>query len=113
MSTGSPRWRAAVTGRRPVVAVQGLGFVGAAMSIAVASALDDRGEPAFDVVGVDRDDPAGRERIDALNSGRFPFPTSDDHLRSALAAVRGRGNLVAGSDPAAYALADVVVMPSR
>ena len=110
MSTGSPSWRAAVTGSRPVVAVQGLGFVGAAMSIAVASALDDRGEPAFDVIGVDRDDPSGRERIDAINSGRFPFPTSDDHLRSALAAVRGRGNLVAGSDPAAYALADVVVI---
>lgn len=110
MSTGTPDWRASVSGTRPVVAVQGLGFVGAAMSIAVASALDDGGVPVFDVVGVDRDDPAGRERIDALNAGRFPFPTSDEQLRSTLSEVRDRGNLLAVSDPEAYGRADVVVV---
>ncbi len=95
---------------RPVVAVQGLGFVGAAMSIAVASATDDSGAPAFTVVGVDLDDAAGRQRIEALNAGRFPFETTDADLTAALEAARARRNLVAITDPAAYGLAQVVVV---
>ena len=95
---------------RSVVAVQGLGFVGAAMAIAVASALDADGEALFDVVGVDLDDAAGRARIDALNSARFPFETTDDALTAALRATRDRGNLLACTDPRAYSLADVVVV---
>lgn len=99
-----------ITARRPVVAIQGLGFVGAAMSIAVASALDDLGEPVFDVIGVDREDPAGQQRIDALNEGRFPFPTSDRQLQRKLVEARRRGNLAACADPTAYSEADVVVI---
>jgi len=37
----------------PVVCVQGLGFVGAAMAIVVASASDQAGNPRFNVIGVD------------------------------------------------------------
>ncbi len=96
--------------RRPVVAVQGLGFVGAAMAIAAASALDEQGEPAFTVIGVDRDDESGRARVDALNAGRFPFETTDPTLTEALAEARARGNLVACVDPEAYALATTVVV---
>jgi nucleotide sugar dehydrogenase len=94
---------------RPIVAVQGLGFVGAAMAIAVASAR--RGsDAAYTVVGVDLDDAAGRARVDALNAGRFPFETTDASLVDALAAARRSGNFVACCDPAAYGLADVVVV---
>jgi nucleotide sugar dehydrogenase len=99
-----------VESSRPVVAVQGLGFVGAAMAIAVASATDADGAPVFDVVGVDLPDDAGRARIDALNAGRFPFETTDDALTAALEAARDRGNLLACADPAAYGLAEVVVV---
>ena len=95
---------------RPIVAVQGLGFVGAAMSIAVASALDADGDPVFDVVGVDLDDAAGSARVTALNEARFPFETTDPELTSALQAARSRGNLRCVTDPSAYALADVVVV---
>ena len=95
---------------RPIVAVQGLGFVGAAMSIAVASASDDAGDPLFDVVGVDLGDAAGRGRIDALNGGRFPFETTDTDLVEALLSARERGNLLACTDPRAYGIADVVVV---
>lgn len=99
---------------RPVVAVQGLGFVGAAMAIAVASAgtpegTGDGGE-RYTVVGVDLGNPAGRQRIDALNAGRFPFETTDAELTAALTAARGRHNLICVDDPAAYAAADVVVV---
>ncbi len=34
---------------RPLVCVQGLGFVGAAMATAVAAARDERGEPRYSV----------------------------------------------------------------
>jgi len=95
---------------RPVVAVQGLGFVGAAMSIAVASALDAGGEPLYDVMGVDLDDPAGRARIAALNDGRFPFETTDADLVGALVEARARGNLSAGTDAEVYGRAAVIVV---
>lgn len=95
---------------RPVVAVQGLGFVGAAMAIAVACARDARGEPAYTVLGVDLDDPAGNKRISSLNAGVFPFETVDRELGVALEKARHEGNLVALSDPAVYALANVIVI---
>lgn len=95
---------------RPTVAVQGLGFVGAAMAIAVASALDETGAPRYDVVGVDLDDAAGSARVAALNEGRFPFETTDAALVAALEAARDRGNLSAGTDPSVYGDAAVIVV---
>jgi len=91
------------------VAVQGLGFVGAAMAIAVASAQDERGLPRFEVSGVDLDDSAGLARVEALNAGRFPFETTDEALVGALAMAAGR-NLTAGTDPSVYGCADVIVV---
>jgi nucleotide sugar dehydrogenase len=95
---------------RPVVCVQGLGFVGAAMAAAVARARDGAGRPRFDVLGVDLESDRGRAAIDSLNAGRFPFATSDRALGKALAAAREAGNLVATSDPAAYALGGVILV---
>ncbi|MCC6226615.1 MAG: nucleotide sugar dehydrogenase [Microthrixaceae bacterium] len=95
---------------RPVVAVQGLGFVGAAMSIAVASALDATGEPLYDVMGVDLDDSAGLARVAAINEGRFPFETTDADLVGALVEARARGNLSAGTDAEVYGRASVIVV---
>lgn len=101
---------------RPVVAVQGLGFVGGAMAIAVASAGTEQGVgdttdgPTYSVVGVDLGDAAGRNRIESLNSGRFPFETTDKELTDALSAARERGNLIAVENPLAYSIADVVVI---
>lgn len=108
-----------------MVAVQGLGFVGAAMAIAVASAGTEHGArgtrsagrrtqggdgTTYTVLGVDLADSAGRARIDALNSGRFPFETTDAELLAALGAARERNNLICVDDPRAYSLADVVVV---
>jgi UDP-N-acetyl-D-glucosamine dehydrogenase len=95
---------------RPVVVVQGLGFVGAAMSVACATAVTTSGDPAFMVVGVDLDDQAGRARVGSINSARFPFETTDAELVDALGAARRTGNLLACTDDRAYGLADVVVI---
>ena len=62
---------------RPTVCVQGLGFVGAAMAVATASARDAQDQPCFEVVGLDLPSAAGQQRIDALRGGEFPFGTSD------------------------------------
>lgn len=94
----------------PIVAVQGLGFVGAAMAIAVASARTTDGAPAFDVIGVDLGDDAGLGRIAALNDGRFPFETKDDDLEIALAEAHRVGNLTATTDETVYGRATVIVI---
>jgi UDP-N-acetyl-D-glucosamine dehydrogenase len=95
---------------RPVVCVQALGFVGAAMATAVALARNDDGTPAFHVVGVDLATPAGERRIAAINRGEFPFSSNDRKLGPALAACRHAGNLEATSDPAVFSRASVVIV---
>jgi len=95
---------------RPVVCVQGLGFVGAAMVTALAGARDSDSAPCFNVVGVDLDHVRGRHAIEELAEGRFPFATSDAVLAAATAEAARRGNLAATCDPAAYALAEVIVV---
>jgi nucleotide sugar dehydrogenase len=97
-------------GRRELVCVQGLGFVGAAMAIAVAAAADGSGEPLFDVVGVDLPNERGSASVEKLNAGELPFLSADRALGEALTRVSGQGNFVATTDPAAYGLADVVVV---
>lgn len=97
-------------GKRPVVCVQGLGFVGSAMAVAIANARDADGASLFDVVGIDLPTPMGRERIRALNEGRFPFVTTDEDLCRAAAAATATGNLTASEDPVRFAEADVLVV---
>lgn len=95
---------------RPRVCVQGLGFVGAAMAIAVATSQDAEGEPLFDVVGVDLPTPLGRARVAKINAGEFPFDTGDVRLVAAARSARNRGNLQATCDPSAFADADIVTV---
>ena len=59
------------------VCIQGLGFVGAAMSIAVSIATDENQKPLYDVIGVDLPNELGMQRINTINVGEFPFETSD------------------------------------
>jgi len=95
---------------RAVVCVQGLGFVGAAMAIAVAMARGRDGTPLYDVIGVDLPTESGRKRVDALNRARFPFETTDLRMGEALREAHAAGNLVACTEPAVYALASVVLV---
>ena len=92
------------------VCIQGLGFVGAAMAVAVASVRDGAGAPVFAVVGIDQPTPAGRERVDILNSGKFPFSTMDEGLAKATAAAKAAGNLRATDDIGTFAEADIIVV---
>jgi nucleotide sugar dehydrogenase len=93
-----------------VVCVQGLGFVGAAMTAALAAARTAEGAPCFNVVGVDLGTARGRHAIEHLAGGRFPFATADSSLETAIAEACATGNLAATCDSAAYGLAEIIVV---
>lgn len=95
---------------RPVVCVQGLGFVGSAMAAAIAHARLPDGSPCFNVVGVDLPNTEGKAKVEAINAGRLPVATTDLKLTEALEEAHSTGNLVATTDERAYALASVTVV---
>ena len=95
---------------RPVVCVQGLGFVGSAMAVALAGARAADGTPCFNVVGVDLDTARGRHAIEHLENGRFPFATTDQSLIATVAEAACVGNIATTCDPAAYGLAETIVV---
>ena len=92
---------------RPLVCDQGLGFVGAAMAVAVASAKSADGAPRYNVVGVDLPNSVGQEKIDSINTGVLPLETVDQKLINAFAEAHKQGNFVATSDPSVYNAAAV------
>ena len=95
---------------RPIVCVQGLGFVGSAMAIAVSQAKDESGAPLFNVIGVDVPNEAGYRKADSLNKGVFPFENSDKKMAAALSEAVENGNLTATTDSSVYSRAQVVVV---
>lgn len=105
-----PRARQGKFVQRPVVCVQGLGFVGAAMAAALAAARTADGAPCFNVVGVDLDTARGRHAIEHLGGGQFPFATADSSLEVAVAEACASGNLATTCNPVTYGLADVIVV---
>ena len=56
---------------RKTVCVQGLGFVGAAMALAIASAKDKAGVPLYNVIGIDVPNEAGYRKALSINEGIF------------------------------------------
>ncbi|MBV9212791.1 MAG: nucleotide sugar dehydrogenase [Actinobacteria bacterium] len=94
-----------------VVAVQGLGFVGAAMAAAVAGATDGDGRPRHFVVGVDLPTEASYWKAAKVDAGLAPVASPDRSLDDAIRhAARVAGNLRATTVEEAYGLADVVVV---
>lgn len=80
------------------VCVLGLGFVGAALAAAVASARRADGSAAFHVVGLERDSSDGRAKVKAIAEGGVAFANTDEKLAAALRDAKARGNLTATTD---------------
>ena len=59
------------------VVIQGLGFVGLAMSVAVASARDEKNHNLYNVTGLDLATPEGEKKVSNINNGKFPLKSSD------------------------------------
>lgn len=88
------------------VCVQGLGFVGSAMAIAIAS----QGHGKYSVVGIDLCTYDGKNRVNKINQGLFPFSTTDESLKVALLQSVNAKTLRATHDVSEYEQADIVMM---
>lgn len=95
---------------RPVICVQGLGFVGAAMALAVANARDQEGAVLFNVVGVELPTPEGLLRAESINTGKFSFKNNDPEITRVMSMAYSEGNLIATTDPESYFLASVTLV---
>lgn len=95
---------------RKIVCVQGLGFVGAAMALAIANAKDTNGLPRYNVIGIDIPNEAGYRKASSINRGVFPFENNDEDLEWAQRNAFRNGNLWATSDSEYFQYADVVVV---
>ena len=95
---------------RKTVCIQGLGFVGAAMSVAVANAKTKDGQAVFNVIGIDIPNESGIDKAEQINKGIFPYETVDSNLKQALQKAGSEGNIWATTDKEYFALADIVVV---
>jgi nucleotide sugar dehydrogenase len=91
---------------KPVVAVQGLGFVGAVMSLVCANALTEE----YAVIGVDLPRKDTFWKIKSINEGVFPLVASDPKIEKFYYSARKKGNLYATFDAYAYSIADVIIV---
>ena len=96
--------------KKNIVCIQGAGYVGAAMSIAVASKLDSNNIPIYDVYCIDLPTSEGKKRIDSINSGLFPFDIKDKNLSEELIKAKKKENLIATSDTTHYSEANIVIV---
>ncbi len=91
---------------KKIVAVQGLGFVGAVMSVVVANAENDN----YAVIGVDLPTDAGKQKIEAINNGVFPLQADDPLIETFFQNTQKKKNFCATEDPKAFGMADIIVV---
>jgi nucleotide sugar dehydrogenase len=90
--------------KKDVVVVQGLGFVGAVMSLVVSNSS----KKDYAVIGVDRKESI--EIIDNINNGIFPIKSSDPKIEEYYQNSIKKGNFLATYDHAAYSHASVIIV---
>lgn len=91
---------------RPVIVVQGLGFVGAVMSIVCANSKSTD----YAVIGVDLATPESQKKIDLLNKGTFPLDAEDRKINDYFSSCRKNKNFYATTDIKSYHFADVIIV---
>jgi nucleotide sugar dehydrogenase len=91
---------------KPIVLIQGLGFVGSVMSLVVANAINGD----YAVIGVDQDTETGRQTVDSLNAGVFPIVADDPKITEYFKVALYKGNFYATVDTAAYRVADIIIV---
>ncbi len=91
---------------KKVVVVQGLGFVGAVMSLVCANALKEE----YAVIGVDLANENTFWKIKSINDGVFPLIADDPKIAQFFDNTKAKGNFLATYDPLAYQYADVIIV---
>lgn len=91
---------------KSIVVIQGLGFVGAVMSLVCADAINGD----YAVLGVDLPNEQTFWKIKSLNEGVFPLIAEDPKIEEFYQKVIKKGNFYATFDEYAYSLADVIIV---
>ena len=91
---------------KKVIVVQGLGFVGAVMSLVCANAIKED----YAVIGVDLPNKESLKKIKKINSGVFPLESSDTKIQKFYNNSRKKKNFYATYDEYAYSKADVIIV---
>ena len=91
---------------KKVVVVQGLGFVGAVMSLVCANAITEE----YAVIGVDLANENTYWKIKSINDGVFPLIADDPKISEFFDNARAKGNFLATYDSVAYQYADVIIV---
>ncbi len=91
---------------KKVVVVQGLGFVGAVMSLVCANAITEE----YAVIGIDLANENTYWKIKSINDGIFPLIADDPKIAEFFDNAKLKGNFLATYDPVAYQYADVIIV---
>lgn len=91
---------------KKVVVIQGLGFVGAVMSLVCANAITEE----YAVIGVDLANEHTYWKIKSINDGVFPLKADDPKIEEFYQKSINKGNLLATFDPSVYRHADIVIV---
>ena len=91
---------------KKVIVVQGLGFVGAVMSLVCANALTEE----YAVIGIDLANENTFWKIKSINDGIFPLIADDPKIANFFDSAKLKGNFLATYDPVAYQHADVIIV---
>lgn len=89
---------------KKIVVVQGLGFVGAVMSIVIANSVNDE----YAVIGIDL--PIKHAVIDQLNMGKFPIECTDPKIYEYFENSKRKNTFYATYDSYAYSKAEIVIV---
>ena len=92
------------------VVVQGLGFVGLAMSVAIASAKDENNDPLYNVIGLELNNKQGLKKVKDINSNIFPLRSSDLLLENSFKKCILNNNLRATTNPEVISNADFIIV---
>ena len=92
------------------VVVQGLGFVGLAMSVAIASAKDENNDPLYNVIGLELNNKQGLKKVKDINSNIFPLRSTDLLLENSFKKCILNKNLRATTNPEVISNADFIIV---
>jgi len=91
---------------KQIVVVQGLGFVGAVMSLVCANAITTE----YAVIGLDLANENSYWKIGSINDGEFPITSSDTKINEFFNNTKNKRNFLASSNPYAYSKADFIII---
>ena len=91
------------------ICIQGLGFVGSAMSVAVGLSKN-KFSGKKEVVGIEKPTNEGKKIIESINKGIFPFKTNDQSLKKSLKNLSKNRILKASHFKFHYEDADVIIV---